>query len=69
MEEFIGEGGRGLGLGLAVEGKGASEKIKNEILSPIPESEFESDSESYFKNIWDKKDFKFKSVYVPWTKL
>ena len=28
MEEFIGEGGRGLGLGLAVEGKGASEKIK-----------------------------------------
>ena len=46
MEEFIGEGGRGLGFGLGVEDKGASEKIKNEILSPIPESEFESDSES-----------------------
>lgn len=46
MEEFIGEGGRGLGFGLGVEDKGASEKIKNQFLSPIPESEFESDSES-----------------------
>ena len=69
MEEFIGEGGRGLGFGLVVEDKVTRKKLKNQILLPIPESEFESDSESYFKNIWDKKDFKFKSVYVPWTKL
>lgn len=46
MEAFIGEGGRGLGLDCGVEDKVTRKKSKNQILFPIPESQFESDSRS-----------------------